>query len=132
VPRGRRVEPAQVNFTATKNLSKFELSRLRSNCWFGFFGSEFDLSRPNPPPKIRLEPSANCIWNSLVFSYLASMSVVVCVVCSFADDEKHSCRSSVISMRSCPPQYQRSSAPLNPSTSLFLFFLSSFFLSRYI
>ena len=27
-------------------------------------------------------------WNSLVFSYLASMSGVVCVVCSFADDEK--------------------------------------------
>jgi len=57
VARGRRVEPAQVDFTATKNPSKFELSRLRSNCWFEFFGSEFDLRRPKSP-KIRLEPAA--------------------------------------------------------------------------
>jgi len=28
------------------------------------------------------------VWNSRVFSYLASMSGVVCVVCPFADDEK--------------------------------------------
>jgi len=34
------------------------------------------------------EICSNCIWNSLVFSYLASMSGVVCVVCPFADDEK--------------------------------------------
>ena len=27
-------------------------------------------------------------FNSLVFSYLASMSGVICVVCPFADDEK--------------------------------------------
>jgi len=33
--------------------------------------------------------------------------------------EKHSCRCSVTSMRSCPPQYPRSSTPLNPSPSLF-------------
>ena len=70
---------------------------------------------------------SNCVWNSLVFSYLASMSGVVCVVCAFVDDEKHSCRSSVISMRSCPPQYPRSSTSLNSSPSLFLFFLSFFF-----
>ena len=36
---------------------------------------------------------------------------------------KHSCRSSMISMRSYPPQYSRSSTPLDPSPSLFLFFL---------
>ena len=30
----------------------------------------------------------NCVWNSLVFSYIALMSGVVCVVCPFADDEK--------------------------------------------
>jgi len=29
-----------------------------------------------------------CVWNSLVFSYLASMSGVVCVVCPFVDVEK--------------------------------------------
>ena len=29
----------------------------------------------------------NCVWNSLVFSYLASMSGVVCVVCHFADEK---------------------------------------------
>ena len=46
----------------------------------------------------------------------------------FADVEKlkkYSCRSSVISMRSFPPQYPRSSTTLNPFPSLFLF---SFFL----
>jgi hypothetical protein len=31
---------------------------------------------------------SNCVWNCLVFSYLASMSGVVCVICPFADDEK--------------------------------------------
>ena len=31
---------------------------------------------------------SNCVWNPLVFSYLASMSVVVCVVCRFTEDEK--------------------------------------------
>ena len=31
---------------------------------------------------------SNCVWNSVVFSYLASMSGVVCVVCPFADDQK--------------------------------------------
>jgi len=31
---------------------------------------------------------SNCVWNSLVFSYLASMSGVVWVVCPFADDEE--------------------------------------------
>ena len=40
---------------------------------------------------------------------------------------KHSCRSSVISMRSDPPWYPRSSTPLNPFYPLFLF-LSLFFL----
>jgi len=35
--------------------------------------------------------------------------------------EKHSCRSSIISMRSYVPQYPRSSTPLNPSPSPFLF-----------
>ena len=34
------------------------------------------------------EKCSNCVRNSLVFSYLASMSGVVCVVCPFADDEK--------------------------------------------
>ena len=29
-----------------------------------------------------------CVWNSLVFSYLASMSGFVRVDCPFADDEK--------------------------------------------
>jgi len=32
------------------------------------------------------KPCSNCVWNSLVFSYLASMSGIVCVVCPFADD----------------------------------------------
>ena len=52
------------------------------------------------------------------------MSGVVCVVCDFADVEKlekTSCR------RSCPPQYTRSSTPLNLFPSLFLCFLSPFF-----
>ena len=52
------------------------------------------------------------------------MSGVDCVVCPFVDDvktEKRSSLSSVISMRSCPPQYPRSSTPVNPSPSLFLF-----------
>jgi len=31
---------------------------------------------------------SNCVWNSLVFSYLALMNGVVCVVCPFVDDEK--------------------------------------------
>ena len=35
-----------------------------------------------------LKALLNCVWNSLVFSYLASMSGVVCAVCPFADDEK--------------------------------------------
>jgi len=51
------------------------------------------------------------------------MSGVVCVVCPFADVEKlkkHSCRSSDISMRSCPPQYPRSSIPLSPFPSLYI------------
>ena len=65
-------------------------------------------------------------FGTLVFSYLASNSGVVCVVCPFADDAKHSCRSSVISMRSYPPQYPRSSTPLNPSPSLFLFLVFFF------
>jgi len=55
------------------------------------------------------------------------MSGIVCVVCPFADVEKlkkYSCRSSVISMRSYPPQYPRSSTPLSPFPSLFLFFSS--------
>jgi len=34
--------------------------------------------------------------------------------CRWWKTEKHSCRSSVISMRSCPPQYPRSSTPLKP------------------
>jgi len=56
------------------------------------------------------------------------MSGVVCVVCPFADDEKLKnihVDLAFISMRSCPPQYPRSSIPLTPSPSLFLCF--SFF-----
>jgi len=34
------------------------------------------------------EKCSNCVRNSLVFSYLASMSGVVCVVCPFANEEK--------------------------------------------
>ena len=41
---------------------------------------------------------------------------------------KYSCRSSVISMRSYPPQYPRSSTPLNPSPPSFFSIL--FFLRR--
>ena len=58
------------------------------------------------------------------------MSGVVCVVCPFADEtEKHSCRSSVMSMRSCPPQYPRSSTILNPNPLPLSFFFHSFFFS---
>ena len=60
------------------------------------------------------------------------MSVVVCVFCLFCrwwKTEKHSCRSSVISMRSYPPQYPRSSKPLNQPPSLFLFYPPPPFLS---
>jgi len=50
--------------------------------------------------------------------------------CRWRKTEKHSCRSSVISMRPYPPQYPRSSTPLNPSPSHFLcspfFFLPLF------
>jgi len=58
----------------------------------------------------------NCAWNSLVFSYLVSYSEWRCLRCSFFyrlwKTEKHSCRSSVISMQSHPPQYPRSSTSL--------------------
>ena len=43
------------------------------------------------------------------------------VILQVMKTEKHSCRSSVISMKSYPPQYPHSSTPLNPSPSLFLF-----------
>jgi len=73
---------------------------------------------------------SNCVWNSLVFSYLDSHSEWSCLrclsCCRWWKTEKYSCRSSVISMRSYPPLYPRSSTPLNPSPSLFLF---SFFSS---
>ena len=63
-----------------------------------------------------------------VFSYLASHSEWRCLRClSFCrwwKTGKHSCRSSVISMRSCPPQYPRSSTPIKTSSpSLFFVFL---------
>ena len=54
------------------------------------------------------------------------MSGVVDVVCPkfcrWWKTGKHSCRSSVISMRSYPPQHPRSSNPLNPSPPSFFFF----------
>jgi len=53
------------------------------------------------------------------------VSGVVCIVCPFTDDEKlkkYSCRSGVISMRFYPPQYPRSSNPLNPTLSLLVSF----------
>jgi len=45
------------------------------------------LSRP-PLRDALKKKCSNCVWNSLVFSCLASMSGVVCVVCPFADDKK--------------------------------------------
>ena len=72
---------------------------------------------------------SNFVWNSLVFSYLASHSEWRCLRClSFRrwwKTEKNSCRSNIISMRSYPPQYPRSSTRLNPSSSLFLILLRS-------
>ena len=69
---------------------------------------------------------SNCVWNSLVFSYLASHSEWCCLRClSFCrwwKTGKHSCQSSIISMSSYSPQYQHSSTHLNPFPSLFLFF----------
>jgi len=67
---------------------------------------------------------SNCIWNSLVFFYLASHGEWLCLrclsFCGWCKTEKDSRWSSVISMRSCPPQYPPSSTPLNPFPSLLL------------
>jgi len=72
---------------------------------------------------------SNCVCNCLAFSYLASHIDWRCLRCvSFCrwwKTEKHSCRSNVISMRSYPLQYPRSSNPLNPPPPLFLFSSSS-------
>jgi len=53
-------------------------------------------------------------------------------LCRWLKTDKHSCRSSVISMRSYPPQYPRCSTPVKPFPFLFLSFsppplFSSFF-----
>jgi len=71
----------------------------------------------------RIFEGGSFIWKTL---YLASHSDWRCLRClSFCrwwKTGKHSCQSSVINMRSYPPQYPCSSNPLNPSPSLFLFF----------
>ena len=58
------------------------------------------------------------------------MSGIVCVFCPKTDAEKlkNMHVDLAFSMRSYPPQYPRSSTPLNPPPSLFLFFLFLFFL----
>ena len=58
---------------------------------------------------------------SSFLTYLHIVNGVVCVVCPFAGDEKWkpSCRCSIITMRSYPPQYPHSFNTLNPSSSLF-------------
>ena len=69
----------------------------------------------------------NCVLNSLVFSYLASHCEWRCLrrlsFWRWRKTEKHWCRSRFISTRSYILQYPCSSNPLNPSPSLFLFFL---------
>jgi len=77
---------------------------------------------------------SNCVWSSLVFSYLASHSEWHCLWLFFLLQVikywKHSCRSSVIDTRTYFPWYPRSSAPLNSSphlSFLFPFLLFLFF-----
>jgi len=61
---------------------------------------------------------SDCFWNSLVFSYLASHSEWRCLRCSsfyrWWKTAKHSCRSSVISLRSSVPTFLYPSKPLVP------------------
>ena len=57
---------------------------------------------------------SNCVWNSLVFSYLASMSGVVCVVCAFADDEKLKNIHVDLALLVWGPALLRTHAPLPP------------------
>ena len=57
---------------------------------------------------------SNCVWNSLFFSYLASMSGVVCVVCPFADDEKQKNIHVNLALLVWVPTLLSTHAPLTP------------------
>jgi len=57
---------------------------------------------------------SNCVWNSLVFSYLASLSGVVCVVCPFAHDEKLKNIHVDLALLIWGPALLSTHAPLSP------------------
>jgi len=65
-----------------------------------------------------------CGWDLSALK-IGALQQHICLRClSFArwcKTEKHSCRSSVLSMRSYIPQYPRSSIPLNPTPPSFCF-----------
>ena len=91
----------------------------------------FDVSHNNAIISFNLNRWHAPQW--LMWVLIFSLSALFYTLCNWFLDpvsvrqtEKHSCRSSVIGMRSYPPQYPRSSAPLNPSSPSFF---SPFFFS---
>jgi len=88
----RRILPLQINICIiTSQWFVYLELRHASSVWAKLFFNKQALTFTNslttidPLPWISI---SNCVWNSLVFSYLPSMSGVVCVVCPFTDDEK--------------------------------------------
>jgi len=85
------------------------------------------------PPKVITKAIIIIVGNSLVFSYLASRSEWRCLRClsCMMKNWRPSCRSSVIGMRSYPPQYPRSTTPTKSIPPLLPFLSLSFTFSNF-